>query len=199
MGAGPTSDGGLILPASIAHPSGALELCRVSDRMAAQSADKVNALGSQDSDTAKLPSLLADLRVTAMRPSLQALGRFDPERARARFLSTFDAQATWLIERRDVDRHPTESDVLGLIVVRSQADGWLLDHLYLVDAAQGQGIGAAVVQALFRQADAAQQPIRVGALRGSPANQFYQRLGFVELEQADWDVYYRRQPQPLRR
>lgn len=32
---------------------------------------------------------LADLRVQAMRPSLMAAGRFDPARARDRFLSNY--------------------------------------------------------------------------------------------------------------
>jgi len=33
--------------------------------------------------------LLAQIRVEAMRPSLEAVSRFDPERARNRFLSSF--------------------------------------------------------------------------------------------------------------
>ena len=37
---------------------------------------------------------LADLRVAAMRPSLEALGRFDPDRARSRFLDKFIRVAT---------------------------------------------------------------------------------------------------------
>ena len=34
--------------------------------------------------------LLADLRVRAMKESLEAVGRFDPIRAKSRFLDNFD-------------------------------------------------------------------------------------------------------------
>ena len=40
---------------------------------------------------------LADIRVEAMRPSLQAAGRFDRDRARARFLDAFRPEDTRLI------------------------------------------------------------------------------------------------------
>ena len=41
---------------------------------------------------------LADIRVAAMRPSLEAIGRFSPERARERFLKGFDPADTTVIE-----------------------------------------------------------------------------------------------------
>ena len=67
--------------------------------------------------------LLADLRVAAMRPSLEAAGRFDPERARARFMDTFDPSVTWHVLH--------EGQRVGVVVVRHQPDGMLLDHLYI--------------------------------------------------------------------
>ena len=41
--------------------------------------------------------LLADIRVAAMRPSLEAAGRFDPVRARRRFRDTFEPSDTYKI------------------------------------------------------------------------------------------------------
>ena len=38
--------------------------------------------------------LLADLRVRAMKESLEAVGRFDPIRAKSRFLDNFDPLLT---------------------------------------------------------------------------------------------------------
>ncbi|RQT13111.1 hypothetical protein [Burkholderia contaminans] len=33
-----------------------------------------------------------------------------------------------------------------------------------------------------------------GALRGSDSNRFYARHGFVQADEAEWDIYYMRAP-----
>ena len=126
------------------------------------------------------------IRIAAMRESLERAGRFDPQRARDRFLSGFDPALT---------RHVLlDGERVGFIVVRPQDDGWLLDHLYLLPQAQGRGIGAAVLADLLAHADARRLPVRVGALRGSDANRFYLRHGFELVEQGELDNFYRRAP-----
>ncbi|PZQ01414.1 MAG: GNAT family N-acetyltransferase [Variovorax paradoxus] len=129
---------------------------------------------------------LAALRVVAMQRSLERIGRFDPERARVRFLSNF---APSLTRHLVVDR-----DRVGFVVVRHQSDHLLLDHLYVHPAHQGLGTGAAALAMIFEEADAAMLPIRVGALRESDSNRFYARHGFELVEQAEWDNYYVRKP-----
>ena len=37
-------------------------------------------------------------------------------------------------------------------------------------------------------------PVRVGALRGSSSNGFYQRHGFMRTAEDEWDIYYIRMP-----
>ena len=119
-----------------------------------------------------------------MRESLERLGRFDPQRARDRFLAGFDPALT---------RHVlADGERVGLVVVRPQGDGLLLDHLYLAPSAQGRGIGAAVMAAVLTDADARGLPVRLTALRESPAKRFYERHGFVLREQSDWDDHYER-------
>jgi len=127
---------------------------------------------------------LVAIRIAAMRESLVRLGRFDPQRARDRFLAGFDPALT---------RHIlAEGEHVGFVVVRPQDDGLLLDHLYLLPRAQGRGIGAAVLADVLARADASRLPVRVGALRGSDSNRFYLRHGFVLVEQGEWDNLYRR-------
>jgi GNAT superfamily N-acetyltransferase len=127
---------------------------------------------------------LVALRIAAMRESLERIGRFDPQRARDRFLSGFDPAQT---------RHVLADGVrIGLVVVRSRDDGLLLDHLYLAPHAQGRGIGAAVLSDVLARADASRLPVRVSALRGSDANRFYQRHGFEQAQQGEWDNLYHR-------
>jgi GNAT superfamily N-acetyltransferase len=129
---------------------------------------------------------LADLRVQAMRESLEAIGRFDPQRARERFLASFTPEDTQAIL--------ADGERVGFVVIRHLPDHILLDHLYILPARQGCGIGAQILQGLFAQADRAGLPVRVGALKGSRSNDFYLRHGFVLTESAEWDNYYVRLP-----
>lgn len=131
---------------------------------------------------------LASLRVAAMRESLERIGRYDPQRARQRFLATYDPACTWQL------RHG--GALAGFYVLRPQADYLLLDHLYLAPECQRQGMGAAVLARVFAEADAARKSVRVGALRGSEANRFYVRHGFVADGEEEFDLYYRRAPAP---
>ena len=125
---------------------------------------------------------LADLRVTAMRESLERIGRFDPVRARERLLSSFDAAAT---------RHVLAGGVrVGFFVLRTQSGEMVLDHLYIDPRHQGRGIGAAVLAKVFSEADRLCLDVRVGALKQSASNRFYMRHGFEPVAQDEWDIRY---------
>lgn len=126
---------------------------------------------------------LASIRVEAMRPSLEAVGRFDPERARQRFLSTFIAAETTVLTIGD--------QITGFFVVRDRGDHRYLDHLYLTATHQGLGLGRHVIAALKRQ----NRPIRLMALNGSPANGFYQSCGFRAVSSDNLDTQYEWMPE----
>ena len=132
---------------------------------------------------------LALLRVQAMRESLERVGRFDPTRAKTRFLSGFSPSDT---------RHIVAGDLkVGFVVVRQVGVELLLDHLYIHPEHQGQGIGSATLDIVFLEADRASRALRVGALKQSRSSDFYIRHGFQATEQGEWDNYYVRLPQPL--
>jgi GNAT superfamily N-acetyltransferase len=125
---------------------------------------------------------LVILRIAAMRESLQRIGRFDPQRARERFLSGFSPKHT---------RHILQNGMrVGFVVVKPIEGGLLLDHLYILPEHQSLGIGAWVLWQIFTEADAHGECIRVGALKGSDSNRFYVRHGFDLVEKAEWDNYY---------
>lgn len=130
--------------------------------------------------------LLVSIRIAAMRESLERLGRFDPQRARERFLASFDPALCRFIE--------TDDARVGFFLVRPQPDHWLLDHLYILPEHQTRGIGAAVLRQIIADADSQGMPIRLGALRGSKSNDFYRRHGFEQTDESEWDIYYTRQP-----
>lgn len=129
---------------------------------------------------------LAELRIAAMRDSLARIGRFDPARARERLAAGFSPAHT---------RHiVVDGQRVGFVVVKPQAEGLLLDHLYLRPGTQGRGLGGAVMSRLIEEADALGQPMRVGALRGSEANRFYLRHGFRQIGESEFDIDYLRSP-----
>lgn len=129
---------------------------------------------------------LAALRTEAMRESLERIGRFDPQRAKDRFLSGFLPAITWHILVGGMK--------VGFFVVKQDANGLLLDHLYIKPGHQSQGVGAIVLAQVFAQADRAACSLRVGALRESGSNRFYAQHGFVLVEQTEFDNYYVRYP-----
>ncbi|MDF3083182.1 GNAT family N-acetyltransferase [Burkholderia sola] len=126
-----------------------------------------------------------EIRIAAMRDSLERIGRFDPRRARDRFLASFDPAPCRFIE--------ADHSRASFYTLRPMADYWLLDHLYIVPARQRKGIGAAVLRAILADADEHRMPVRVGALRGSDSNRFYERHGFVRTDEAEWDIDSRRE------
>ena len=113
-----------------------------------------------------------------------AAGPFRP-RARAQpARAAFPPEYTGAIE--------LEGKRVGFYALRPDGDGLRLDHLYLHRRPR-PGAWAAL-RRLLAQADA--QACRcAAALRGSDSNRFYQRHGFVQIEESEWDIEYLRPAQ----
>jgi GNAT superfamily N-acetyltransferase len=127
-------------------------------------------------------ALLVALRIRAMQPSLQAVGRFDPVRARERFEKNFIADNTFKIIQGD--------QLVGFYVLLVKCDHFWLDHLYIDPNHQSGGIGGDILNNLKKIAGQANKPLRLGALKGSRANNFYLKQGLVKIEQQQWDNIY---------
>lgn len=133
---------------------------------------------------------LAALRLEAMRPSLERIGRFDPERSRERFRQSFVPEMT---------RHIEEGKIrVGFVAVRKAAGEHVLEHLYVAPQHQARGIGTVVLGIVIEEAEAAGVPLCVGALRDSDSNRFYLRHGFVQVSETEWDIYYQRRSAGVR-
>jgi len=128
-----------------------------------------------------LEELIA-LRIRAMQPSLEAVGRFDPQRARERFAASFDAAHTRKLL--------VDGELAGFYVLFEKLDHLWLDHLYIDPIHQGGGFGGRVIQVLQKIASNGEQPLRLGALKQSRANQFYLSHGFEQIAEHDWDNIY---------
>ena len=126
--------------------------------------------------------LLAEIRARAMKESLVAVGRFDEQRVRNRFLDNFIPEDTFKIV--------FESTVVGFYVTRLYEDYIYLDHLYILPEYQGNALGAAVIERVKQQAINLNMPIKLGALRDSRSNSFYLAHGFEKTHEDEFDIYY---------
>lgn len=125
---------------------------------------------------------LVRIRIAAMRDSLTKVGRFDPDRARERFVSGFNPEYTRFIHVSGLR--------VGFVVLKPEASGLKLDHLYIEPEYQGRGIAGKVLQKIFATADQLGLTIFVTALRDSESNNFYQKHGFVFQDETEWDKNY---------
>ena len=125
------------------------------------------------------------LRTDAMKPSLERVGRFNPQKSRERLAAGFAVQHMHHIVF-DGDKR------IGFISLKPEgADALRLDHLYLRTGCQGLGIGEWALNWAKGQARAQGKDILVTTLMQSDSNRFYQRHGFEKVAQDDVDVHYR--------
>ena len=120
-----------------------------------------------------------ELRMAAMRESLERLGRFDPVRSRERLAGGFEPEHM---------RHICRGDLrIGFLTLVPEGEGLNLKHLYVEPGAQSQGVGAWVMDWVKRQG----REVNLSALKQSAANVFYQRHGFVQVGEEEFDIHYR--------
>jgi len=127
---------------------------------------------------------LVELRIEAMRESLEKIGRFNRERSIERFRSSFAAA--------DTKRILCDNVLLGFYSLASKADHLFLSHLYVKPNHQRLGIGSLAMKEIIELSNEAGLPIRLGALKESKSNDFYQKHGFVVTAEDEWDIYYER-------
>ena len=122
---------------------------------------------------------MLSLRLEALRESLERLGRFNPDVARARLRSQF--RPAWM-------RHlVVGGERVGYFTVEPRGRELRLHHLHLQPGRQGQGVGPWVLNHVKSEG----LPITLAALRESRANDFYLRHGFRVVEEQDFDIEYR--------
>jgi GNAT superfamily N-acetyltransferase len=146
--------------------------------------DLLSRLSLQPVDSSDFEAMLA-LRVDAMRPSLERVGRFDPERSRERLSAGFVVPFMHHIVL-DGDQR------VGFVTLKPEgSDALRLDHLYLRTGFQGLGIGEWVLHWAKAQAREQGRDIALTALVKSDANRFYLRHGFLLEGEEGVDLHYR--------
>ncbi len=113
---------------------------------------------------------LVALKEAAMRPDLERLGVWDPDRSRRRLLEELAPASTWLVL--------AAGQRVGSVALRPAKDEEWLQHFYVLPEHQGRGLGGAVLRDLLDGRDDP-RPVRLLVVRGSAALRLYARHGFV--------------------
>ena len=146
--------------------------------------DLLSRLSLQPVDSSDFEDMLA-VRIDAMRPSLERVGRFDLARSRERLSAGFVVPFMHHIVL-DGDQR------VGFVTLKPEGtDALRLDHLYLRTGFQGSGIGEWVLRWAKAQAREKNLDITLTALVQSDANRFYLRHGFVLEGEEGVDLHYR--------
>ncbi|MBT9494002.1 MAG: GNAT family N-acetyltransferase [Paucibacter sp.] len=123
------------------------------------------------------------LRMTALRESLERLGRFDLQRGRERFLAGFAPEFMQHICCGD--------EHIGFVTLKPSGATLQLEHLYVSPEQQDQRVGAWVISWVKDRARTARQDVTLSALKLSDANRFYLRHGFKQVAESEFDIDYR--------
>jgi GNAT superfamily N-acetyltransferase len=127
---------------------------------------------------------LLALRIDVMREHLERVFRYKASRARRIFREHFSEPGLRLILIGD--------ETAGCVGFRIGEGEIKSDSFYLARRYQNRGLGAAILKVLLAEADALGLPVRLDVLHGSPAGRFYERHGFVKLDEDDVEASYER-------
>ena len=127
---------------------------------------------------------LLALRVDVMREHLERVFRHKPSRARRIFREHFEDPGLRLIL--------VDGERAGCVGFRVGDAEIKIDSFYLDRFYHNRGLGSAILKVLLAEADASGLPVQLEVLRGSPADRFYERHGFVKVGEDEVEGHYER-------
>ena len=127
---------------------------------------------------------LVELRIAAMRESLDAVGRFDPVRIRERLRAKFVPEETTKIV--------CDGRLVAFYAISEKEDHLYLGHLYVLPEAQGKGVGSRIMKEVIGLSVEKRLPVRLRVLSSSPAKELYLRYGFEVKSMDELDSYCER-------
>ena len=137
----------------------------------------------EPADEADFEPLLA-IRIEVMREHLERVFRYKPSRARRIFREHFAEPGLRRIMIGD--------EVAGCVGFRVGEAEIKIDSFYLARRFHNRGLGTEILKVLLAEADALGLPVELDVLRGSPADRFYERHGFVKQSEDDIEANFRR-------
>jgi ribosomal protein S18 acetylase RimI-like enzyme len=125
---------------------------------------------------------LVDIRIAAMRESLEKVGRFDPVRAKKRLTKDFQTENTKCFLHEKI--------LVGFILVVRDNEDIVVKHLYVLPEFQNRGIGKMALDEIIEQGIKERRDIRLITLKESRANEFYLKNGFKHIKSIEFDNVY---------
>ena len=123
------------------------------------------------------------LYLSSMKPLLKALDAWDADEIDAAFRSYFIPAEIRVVTVAGVDA--------GWIQVSQTETELCLDQLHLIEEVRGQGIGTVLIRAVIADATAQNKNVSLSLVRGNPAINLYQRLGFARTSEDDTKIHKR--------
>ena len=121
---------------------------------------------------------LFELRMDALRESLERVGLTDMQHNRERYAQQFEAGSMQHILR--------DGERIGFVQLVPEGDHLHLVQLFLRSDVQSSGVGAWVLD----WAKSRGQDLTLTTLKFSATNRFYQRHGFVQVGEGEFDNAY---------
>jgi GNAT superfamily N-acetyltransferase len=116
-------------------------------------------------------AFLFRLLKVALGPYVAQTWGWDEKWQRTYFWSRFDPASSQIVVLRGRD--------VGVLSMIEEQDVVLLNQIYLLPEAQGQGVGTILIRSVLDRAFARCLPVRLRVLRVNPARRLYERLGFA--------------------
>jgi GNAT superfamily N-acetyltransferase len=127
---------------------------------------------------------LLAIRIEVMREHLERVFRYEPSRARRIFREHFAEPG--------LRRIMIGEELAGCVGFRVGEAEIKIDSFYLARRHHNGGLGTAILKVLLDEADTLGLPVELDVLRGSPADRFYARHGFVKQSEDDIEANFRR-------
>jgi len=119
---------------------------------------------------------LVSLRIRTMNPHLEKVGLpIDKLSHQHRILFRFEDAK--IISYKEVS--------IGLLKSYCDESGWNIVQVQISPEYQGKGIGAKLVRNILKQAEDEGNQITLSVLKGNPAKDLYERLGFLTISESD--------------
>ncbi|ASD66818.1 GNAT family N-acetyltransferase [Pseudoalteromonas piscicida] len=128
---------------------------------------------------------LVALRKATMVPHLENAGLFLTEAEhKARVLYELSSSHLIYVNEKRV----------GLAKFKQREHDYYLFQLQIEPQQQGKGLGAQVIKSLIETHS--KLPWILTVLKANPAKRLYEKLGFVQFDEDEYEFHYRREPNP---
>lgn len=118
-----------------------------------------------------------DLHHSCYRPWVEPVWGWDDSRQDQLFAERWDSAETSIVE---VDGQP-----VGSLRTSEHGDHLFIDDIEIHPTWQRRGLGSALLRSVLTDADSRRLPVRLQVIKGNPARNLYERLGFTVTGETD--------------